>query len=78
MVEINEDDTDEKIIQTINWWATHDKERIHRAKIGQNIVLQKYTYDAYVEQMISSFVAFEQGYRGAHFPHQFGTSGILG
>jgi len=69
-------DSEKEIIEKINYWVTHDKERIERAKIGQKIALKKYTYETFVDSMLSGWTAYLRGERGAIYPNQYTIQGF--
>jgi len=77
MVEINLEDTNKTIVDTIQWWVDHEEERLRRAKIGQAIACMKYTYKAFVDHMVETWNLYLDGMRGVHYPYQFSIDGAL-
>lgn len=75
VVEVKSTDSDEQIISTIRWWLDHDRERIERAAIGQRIVLSKYTWDNWVNDVfIESYNLWRQRQFGFWFPYPYALS----
>ena len=69
MGEINESDTDEQIIATIQRWLSDKTSRQQWAKRGQEIVLHKYSMNTFVEHSVSYMHLYDMGQRGILFPH---------
>jgi len=78
MVEVDHTDPDDYIISQIEWWLSHEEERKKMARRGQQIALQKYTYDKWVDQMVIAWNGYLNGERGVVFQHQYTVSGSLG
>jgi hypothetical protein len=68
VVEISRADTDQTIASVIEWWRTHDKERIARAEIGRKAA-QKYSTRRFLDNMLSKVDSFIEGQRGLHYDY---------
>ncbi len=55
VVKISDEQTDEEILNVINYWINNKEERIKRALTGQNIVKNKYTWDVYSNKLINCY-----------------------
>jgi hypothetical protein len=55
VVKIKEDNTDEEILNIINYWIDYKEERIKRTLKGQNIVKNKYTWDIYSNKLLNCY-----------------------
>lgn len=71
VVELTWNATDADIVNTVDWWLTHDEERIKRARIGQEIATKKYTTKVAAENMVHAMKSYLAGQRGMVFPHKF-------
>jgi len=69
MIEISRSDSDAFILQTIEWWRTHDTEREGRAKLGQQLVHSKYRTTLFLDRMLHKAEEFLNGSRGIHYSH---------
>lgn len=70
MVEIDDYATDQYIIDTVNYWLTHDEERMRKVRAGMQWA-QKYTAQAIMQDMIRGLHMFDLGARGLMFTHAF-------
>ncbi len=55
IVEVNMNHTNEYIKNIIKYWLEHDEERIMRVKIGQQIILEKYTWDIMTNKLVECY-----------------------
>lgn len=68
VVEVNPTDTDEKICETVKYWLANDDKRIDRAKLGQNLTLNNFTWDHMVDSDIKSYEKWKQSKFEVKFP----------
>eukprot|EP01116_Phalansterium_solitarium_P011547 TRINITY_DN27274_c0_g1_i1.p1 TRINITY_DN27274_c0_g1~~TRINITY_DN27274_c0_g1_i1.p1 ORF type:complete len:420 (+),score=120.69 TRINITY_DN27274_c0_g1_i1:122-1381(+) len=72
VVEINRNMDATTIRDIINHWLADDKARMARAAVGQRIVMERYTYDHFVERLLDGWHTFMEGkLRGLLFPNEF-------
>ena len=71
VVEVNINDSDDTIINTINWWLEHDVARLRRVRRGQDWVLNHATWETWANEVIETFNLWRKGKYGLHFPHPF-------
>jgi hypothetical protein len=64
VVEVNTNDSDRHIEEPVKWWLDHDEERLTRAHIGQLCVTRNFTWDTWVNALISSFNDWKFGQSG--------------
>lgn len=53
VVEIKEQDSDERIIEICQWWMEHDKEREDRAAIGRKIVMEQFLMKHFIDRSVA-------------------------
>ena len=56
----------------------HEKERIERAKLGQILNSELYSYDRILDRMIDVWQAYLNGERGMIHPHEFKLNLLTG
>eukprot|EP01112_Ceratiomyxa_fruticulosa_P002803 TRINITY_DN1303_c0_g1_i1.p1 TRINITY_DN1303_c0_g1~~TRINITY_DN1303_c0_g1_i1.p1 ORF type:complete len:451 (-),score=48.18 TRINITY_DN1303_c0_g1_i1:95-1447(-) len=71
-------DSDEDIVKKVNYWLEHDTERETRAKIGQKINLNHYTWKNNVRILIEAYRKFRRKEFGLWYPYPFsvGCQGV--
>ena len=79
VVEISRSDTDQKIAAVVEWWRTHDAERVARAEHGRRIALAYATKRA-LGALLNKSEAFMLGKRGIYYEHpvecEIGSSAV--
>ena len=60
MVEISMSMTDAQIISTIKYWITREEERQARANLGQQIVLNAYTFDHSIDRSLQAVLRYRR------------------
>jgi len=72
VVEVHNNETDQQIVDKVKWWIDHPKERMERARKGQEIALSKYPTRHALDQMLEAFADFKfYNVRGMRFPYPF-------
>jgi len=71
VVEVQVNDTDETLIDTVKWWLDHPVERAARARKGQILNLEKYTTANATQTALVAMKEFLNGRRGLVFPYPF-------
>ena len=73
VVEVNMEDSDEKLVRTVQHWLKHPQEREKRARVGQQLAGEKYSMAAFVDNLIEAFTSLKKGEYGLQFTEPFRT-----
>ena len=60
VVEVNMEDSDEKLVRTVQHWLKHPQEREKRARVGQPLVGEKSSTAAFVDNLIEAFMSLKK------------------
>jgi hypothetical protein len=71
VVELTPNTTRLEAIETINYWLTHEKERIERARLGQFLTLTHFTNDHSLDLILEAYDRLMSGQRGSWWPYPF-------
>lgn len=71
IVPLSNKDSDEKIIKTLKWWLTHDRERIAKAQSAQDWILNSFGMDKYAQDVWRLIWLAKEGQRGMILPYEF-------
>ncbi|KAH9817706.1 hypothetical protein DFH28DRAFT_962749 [Melampsora americana] len=71
IVPMSNNETDETIVKTLNWWLEHDEERIRKAKSTQDWILNSFGMDQYVTDVWKMIWLVKGGQRGLILPYEF-------
>lgn len=77
VVEINVDDSLEKVREVIDKWLKDEPARLKRASIGQKINMENYNYKRFVENLHEGWNRFRAGDRGMYLKHPFTIPEII-
>jgi len=70
-ISINYNDSDDHIIETINYWLRHHKERIKKCQLGQKLTDAYFSWDVQITHMFEYYDMWKNGEFGAYFPYDF-------
>jgi hypothetical protein len=70
MVEVSRSDSDERLLEVIEYWRTHEVERKERAERGRRFVRERFSTQAYLDNMLRYADMFLEGQRGIHINHE--------
>ena len=78
IVEADYEESDETLLNKVKHWLANENERVERARRGQLLNAQLYSYDRIVDQMIDTWHAYLNGERGMIHPHEFKLNLLTG
>lgn len=71
VVEISMNMTDDQILSIIDYWMKNDHEREMKASIGQQIVLNSYTWDHSIDLSLQAVIKYRQGQFGLYHNYPY-------
>ena len=71
VIQVSVSDSDQKLVDTALWWATHDKERLEHVRQAQQLVANKYTYMNTIQLLLQAYDRWTQQRYGVWFPYPF-------
>jgi hypothetical protein len=70
-ISLDYSDSDDHIIDTINYWLNHPKKRMEKCGLGQKLTTASFTWDIQISKMFGYYDKWKKGEFGAYFPHEF-------
>jgi hypothetical protein len=71
VISLDYNDSDDHIIDTINYWLRHPKERIKKCQLGQKLTDTYFSWDVQITKMFEYYEMWKNGEYGAYFPYDF-------